>query len=58
MLLFNLFHKHFCRFESRDFVLRNDDCRILGNVSCSFFRTNFYDETTKTTEIDIFAVCL
>lgn len=54
--LFHLFHEHFCGLESGDFVLRDDDGGVLGDVAGGLFRACLYDERTKATEIYVFTM--
>ena len=52
----NLFHEHLCGLERGDAVLGDDDGGVLRDVAGSFFRANFDDEATETTEVYVFTV--
>lgn len=54
--LFHLFHEHFGRLESGDFVLGDDDGGVLGDVAGCFFGAYFDDEATEAAEVHVFAV--
>lgn len=52
----NLFHEHACGLESGDFVLRDDDGGVFGDVAGCLLGTCFDNEATETAEIYVFTV--
>ena len=55
--LFHLFHEHFGRLESGDFVLGDDDGGVLGDVAGGLLRAGLDNEAAKTAQVNVVAMC-
>ena len=55
-LSLHLFDEALCRLEGWEVVGSNNECGVLGDVSCGLLGSVLDDETSKTAEIDILLV--
>ena len=55
--LFDFADKDLSRLEGRNVVCRDDDGRVLGDVTCSLLCAFLDNETTKTAKIDVLTLC-
>ena len=55
--LLNLVHEHFGGLESGDFVFRDDDGSVFGDITSCLFRTCFDDEAARTAQVYVVALC-